>query len=173
MATSNKRQFVWARRAGVIGPGSVNNVFAQDLLSTVRDRFGDSVARGATVMGIRGYARPNPQGDTQPLRYRFACRVIETGAIDDAPVDVRELGPFFSPESRWMLFHQTLTAGDQSVPPASSTEGSQWHVATDAARKFPELGVTLAVFADVQATDGTPVSTGVFDYDLSIGLKLA
>lgn len=168
---SNRRQFVWARYAGVLGPGV--SVFATDVLSTVRDRYGDAVARGATVMAIRGYARPNAQGSGVPLRGRFALRVVGLGAIDDTPADQREVGPFLSPEENWMLFHQALVIGENPNPSASSSRGSQWAVETQANRRFEELGVTLGAFADVFNTDGTPSETGVYDFDLSIGLKLA
>lgn len=169
-----RRQFVWARSAGVIGlVGGGQNSFAQDLLASVRVRFGESVLRGATVMGIRGYARPNNQGSGVPIRFRLAVRVADDGEIDDEPVDQRELAPFFSPESDWMLFHQALIIGEQAAPAAaSSSRGTDWAVETQAARKFTELGQTLAVFADYANTDGTPIDTGSYDYDFSIGLKL-
>lgn len=169
-----RRQFVWARKAGVIGlVGGGANAFVQDLLDGVRVRYGDAVLRGATVMGIRGYARPNAQGSGVPIRFRFAVRVADTGEIDDTIADQREIAPFFSPESDWMLFHQSLVIGEQAVAsPASSSRGSEWAVETQASRKFAELGQTLAVFADFQNTNGTPIDTGNFDYDLSIGLKL-
>lgn len=171
---SQKRTFVWARQAGVVGPGAANPGFTADILSTVRDRHGEGVLRGATVMAIRGYARPNPQGDTEPRRFRVGIRVSTAGELLGTTVEQREGSPLSSPEADWMLFQQYLTISPEGFvnPPGSSARGTPWSVETQAARRFTELGLTLGLWMDVADTIGNQLNNGVIDYDLSIGLKL-
>ncbi len=120
MARNNRRQFVWARSAGATGPGLTPAVFGVDLLVGTRERYGDAVLRGATVMGVKGYIRPNVPSDTiNYISCRAAIRVGTAGEVDDEPVNVRELGPWFSPEDDWMLFQQSLF-----ITSASAAEGA-------------------------------------------------
>ncbi len=181
MARNNRRQFVWARSAGATGPGLTPAVFGVDLLVGTRERYGDAVLRGATVMGVKGYIRPNVPSDTiNYISCRAAIRVGTAGEVDDEPVNVRELGPWFSPEDDWMLFQQSLfitsaSAAEGALPAEPATDnvrGNMWAVETRANRKFEELGRTLLLFTDMANPVGTPWNEGFFDYDLSIGLKL-
>lgn len=165
---SNRRQFVWARAMGVVGWGTANSTLAEDLLAGVRDRHGDAVLRGATVMGYRGYIRPSPGGVDEIRRIRVGLRVFNSMNQND-----RLEGPILDPESDWMGFHQYFIGGGvTAVPVGSSARGTDFAVDGAAARKLSELGMSLGIYADGVGAD-FQVSENIFvDYDLSVGLKL-
>lgn len=179
MARNNRRQFVWARSYGVVSAGGGGGQQpADDLLAQVRDRYGEGVLRGATVMGIKGYIRPNigPGFEGSPyMLCRSAIRVASSPVITQGD-ESNEWDPFADPDADWMMFNQALIVPTQSIGMATdNVRGNLWGVETRAARKFEELGQTLALFggarnADTQSAD--PERRTFFDYDLSIGLKL-
>lgn len=164
----NRRQFVWARAIGVVGSGTANATLSEDLLSGVRDRHGDAVLRGATIMGYRGYIRPSTGGVDEIRRIRVGLRVFNSMNQND-----RLEGPILDPEADWMGFHQYfLGGGSPAYNLGSSARGTEFAVDGAAARKLSELGMSLGIYADGVGTDFT-VSENVFvDYDLSVGLKL-
>lgn len=177
MANQSRRQFVWSRVAGTIGGGLGDGLFGTDLLANTREQFGDAVLRGATVMGIRGYIRPNgtsPAGISY-VAYRSAVRVGYGGDVDGPATEVRQHGPFFASHSDWMLWQQAMfvaTDTDNNGVATSNIGGSAWAVETRAARKLAELGETLTLYVDAQSPVGTPFNEFFSDFDLSIGLKL-
>lgn len=178
MARSNRRQFVWARNYGVVSfGGGAGATPAVDLLSTVRDRYGESVLRGATVMGIKGYIRPNIGTGTTGAYMLTRAAVKVTSSVTIAQGDESsDWGPFSDPDADWMAFQQTLMI--PTTPPGVATDnvrGNQYGVETRAARKFEELGQTLGLFGEARNADtgaGDPDRRTFWDYDLSVGLKL-
>lgn len=174
---SQRRQFVWSRVAGTLGGGLTPAVFGTDLLANIRVLFGDAVLRGATVMGIKGYVRPNAESaaDLAYVGFRAGIRIGLPGEVDDEPANVRELGPFFSSHSDWMLYQQAAFIAsdvDTNGVATSNVGGSPWAVETRANRKMSELGETLLMFVDAQSPVTVPFNTFFADFDLSIGLKL-
>lgn len=174
--TSARRQFVWARSAGVLGPDVSDGVpFAADLLESVREAHGDAVLRGATVMAIRGYLFPFFQDETELalVRWRFGIKVTSEHDIGGPDETVRALGPWTAPNSDWMLFHQIMQIPSGATPDyASSSRGSDLYVESQAARKCHELGQTAIAWADVVDGNLEQADSGAIYYDLSLGLKL-
>ena len=177
MARNNRRQFVWARAIGVVSDGP-NGTPAADLLSDVRDRYGGAVLRGATVMGIKGYIRPNMGTGLEGTPYNLCRAAIRVSSIFTTTQGEEggDWDPHSDPYADWMLFQQALIVPAQNIGMATdNVRGNQWAVETRAARKFEELGQTLALFAGSRNADtgsGDPDRPTFWDYDLSIGVKL-
>lgn len=168
---TREREFVWARSLGTLGEVGAGD-FVADLLLPVRTRHGDAALRGATVMTVKGYIRPNLGGGTTDTvsQGRVSIGVRQYGDIDEAQVGVE--GPFGNPEAKWMGWFPHLLTDIQANPQASwNNQGSPWAVDLQSHRIMGSLGQTLALyydFQDVVAGD----ATHTVDYDLSVGVKL-
>lgn len=176
---SNRRMFVWARSSGslVAGEGATPPTGGVDLLQSVRERYGGAEFRGATVVTVKGYLKPDDQGVGGGFTGRTAMRVGPEGDPNVAPADIGRMGPGApgvglqedsSPEYDWMgWFPHAITEGDASPPASWNRAASPWGIDLQSARRMEELGQSLLMFYS-SGTAGTAVL-----YDLSIGIKLS
>lgn len=185
---SNRRQFQWVRTSGTIelvepdpAVSGVGAFGAVDLLGPARTQYGQLLDAGATVMSIKGYAKPNfrsPSVDGVFLTGAMAIRKCSRSDVqfpraDDAPTAaISEDEPFmwFNP----FLFNARAAEEVQNDGNfADSSVGTRWAVNVRSHRKLPQLTQTLGMFA---STFGSYSQAGVgsipIDYFLSIGVKL-
>lgn len=177
------REFEWARSNGFLvgapAPGMANvAVGSADLLADARTRWGNALLRGATVMTLRGWLRPNFANNVR-LSGRAGVRVCSTTDIEQAPSAPDETPFGDGAYEDWMgLFYY-----DQYVPEGTSMDqfaatwspGSEWSVNVQSNRIMSDAGLTLGLFF-VHTNVYDPSGAGAvssLDYDLSIGLKLA
>lgn len=161
-----RRKFVWDRTFGTVavGPGGPYGV---DLLANFRAQPG-ATHLGASVMRIRGYVHPTADAGTNPnIGGTIGFRIDSWN--EDVATDPA-LTPAAQPDEDWMgwLPFQGTTFEANTVPATWNSEASPWAVDIKAARKLEELNQTLWMFLDAPTT-----GTVTYNYNLSVGLKLA
>lgn len=178
----SRRQFQWVRVQGNTGnfiPNSAGNAgfAAVDLLGPARTLYGQLLDAGATVMSIKGYAKPNVFPGSGAFVYSGAVGIrrcsrtdVEEPREQDAPtVAVSEDEPFmyYNP---WIV---TASGEDtiQDLYTADSSVGTRWALNVRSHRKLPQLSQTLGLFAGIYQDPGT-FDYSTVDYHLSLGMKL-
>lgn len=179
----NAREFEWARSNGFLvgtvgaAPFTASAFGSVDLLDDARDRWGNALLRGATVMTIKGWMRPNVANNTR-VTGRAGIRVCSTTDIEEAPTNPDETPFADGGYEDWMaLFYYDVFAPlnfSTDQLPATWSPGNDWSVDVRSNRIMSDAGLTLGLFffhSNVYEASGANVAA--LDYDLSVGLKLA
>lgn len=176
--SGNRRQWVWARSAAFLVGSPVGNTAygATDLLEGARTDWGNGVLRGATVVTVKGWIRPNVANGVR-VDGRAGIRVAPRTDIAETGTNPDETPAGVGGYEDWMGFFQYDVAAPADagidVSPATFNAANDWHIEVNSSRKMTDLSHTLGLFyyhSNVYSAEGSAVQA--LDYDLSIGLKL-
>lgn len=179
------RKFEWARSVGAT-PGDVQGnvaIGAVDLLQPARAAWGAGYLRGATVMTVKGWARPYGGINTRPNGI-IGVRVCNYADFEGVTINQTPGGPQGS-GADWMGYlpfdvHMAAVEGGPNVDTATipatwNLAASVWAIDIQSARPMEEPGYTLGLFWSVSdiLDPADPAGVASLDWNLSIGLKLA